>query len=181
MSAARRPGAAGAVGDAPVIGRLSLDDRIALAALIEATGQFRPSELAVALEVFDEAFAPGGGGGVDPGIYAWLAARDATRELIGVACWGRTPHTRGTCDLYWLAVAPTQQGRGIGHQLVEAAEAAMRVDGARLSVVEASGRLESAKVRRFHERQGYERSAVVTDFYAADDDRVTYIHRLRQN
>ncbi|MBI3791940.1 MAG: GNAT family N-acetyltransferase [Gemmatimonadetes bacterium] len=159
-------------------GVLRAEDRAALAALVAATGQFNDDELAVALQLFDEAFALGGGEGRDPSVYAFVAARDAKGALAGYACWGFTPETRGTCDLYWLAVHPDAQGLGAGTALMGAVHVAMRAHGARLSVVEASGRPDAEPARRFYERQGYVVAACVRDFYAPGDDRVSYVHRL---
>ena len=166
---------------APVatIGAVHSADRDALRALLLETGQFAADEVCVALELFDEAFAPGGGNGQDPDVYAFLGARRADGTLAGYACWGRTPRTRGCCDLYWLAVAPSEQGRGTGGRLLQAAEGAMRADGGRLSLVEASGRADAAGARRFYERHGYACAAIVRDFYAPLDDRLSFVRRLR--
>src|SRR2546430_6552456 len=35
-------------------------------------------------------------------------------SLVVWACWGPTPGTRGTHDLYWIAVDPERQGQGVG-------------------------------------------------------------------
>ncbi|MBI2796599.1 MAG: GNAT family N-acetyltransferase [Gemmatimonadetes bacterium] len=160
---------------------LAPGDRGALAALVAATGVFREAEVAVAVELFDEAFAPGGGGGTDDTGYAFVGAFEGTgaaRRLTGYACWGRTPGTRGTFDLYWLAVDPARQGTGIGAALVREVEGRVAASGGRLLVIEASGRPEHAGVRRFYERAGSRAAATVTDFYAPDDDRVIYTMRV---
>ena len=165
---------------APVtIGAVHAADRDALRFLLAETGQFGADEVRIAVELFDEAFALGGGDGLDPEVYAFVGARRADGTLAGYACWGRTPHTRGCCDLYWLAVAPSEQGRGTGGRLLQAAEGAMRADGGRLSLVEASGRANAAGARRFYERHGYACAAVARDFYARGDDRLSFVRRLR--
>ena len=156
-------------------------DRPALRALLANTQSFSAAELAVALELFDEAFAPGGGEGEDQEQYAFVGAVDgasAERRLVGYACWGRTPATRATFDLYWLAVDPAQQGSGIGAALVHEVERRASAVGGRLMVIEASGRADNAAVRRFYERMGSTAVATVRDFYAPGDDRITYTKRL---
>ena len=57
--------------------------------------------MAVALEVFDAAVA----GSPD---YEALGA-ELNGSLAGWICWGHTPCTVGTWDLYWMAVEPAQQ------------------------------------------------------------------------
>ena len=64
-------------------------------------GLFRPDEIPVALEVFDEAVRAGPRG--EP--YSALGA-DVDGRLAGWICWGPTPCTLGTYDLYWMAVDP---------------------------------------------------------------------------
>ena len=46
-------------------------------------------------------------------------------DLVGYACWGPTPGTQGTYDLYWIVVDPTWQGKGVGTQLLDAVERAL--------------------------------------------------------
>jgi len=64
---------------------------------------FRPSEAQTAVEVLDESLA-----GEDD--YRWLGAFDGD-TLAGFVCWGPTPGTEGTYDLYWLVVDPARHGR----------------------------------------------------------------------
>jgi len=75
-------------------------------ALLRATGMFRPSEVETAVQVLDESLA-----GEDD--YRWLGAFDG-ESLVGCICWGPTPGTEGTYDLYWLVVDPARQGQGLG-------------------------------------------------------------------
>ena len=160
------------------LGALAEGDRPAVAALLASTGAFRAAEVAVALELFDEAFTPGGGDGADPDGYAFVGTfLGNDRTLAGYACWGRTPDTRGTFDLYWLAVDPARQGAGIGATLVREVKRRIAALGGRLLVIEASGRADNAGVRRFYERLGCTAAATVRDFYAPGDDRIIYTTR----
>ena len=86
--------------------------RARLEQLTAATGRFRPEEVATALELLDESLA----GDED---YRFLGAYDGD-EIVGYACWGRTPGTAGTCDLYWIVVDPVRQQQGIGTELLGA-------------------------------------------------------------
>jgi len=111
--------------------------------------------------------------------YEFLGAfDDESDRLIGYACFGATPATDGTYDLYWLAVDPAAQGRGIGSALVRAVEAKLLDRGARLLVVETSSRPDYEGTRRFYARSGYKEAARVRDFYAPADDRIVLTTRL---
>lgn len=147
------------------------EHRDRLREVLDATALFREEEVEVALELFDEGIS-----GRDRD-YHWLAAFDADL-LLGAACWGPTPATEGTWDLYWIAVHPGAQGNGIGSALLDAAERAVRESRGRLLVVETSGRPAYAPTRNFYRRRGYGEAARLDDFYAPGDARVTFVKRL---
>ncbi|PYO66263.1 MAG: N-acetyltransferase [Gemmatimonadetes bacterium] len=144
--------------------------RAPLERLTRATGLFRPEEVAVAVELLDESLA-----GDDD--YRFLGAY-SDDALVGYACWGPTPGTQGTCDLYWIVVDPTWQGKGVGTRLLESVEQALLAEGCRLIVVETSSRAEYAATRAFYERRGYEQAARLRSYYAPGDDLVVYLKDL---
>jgi GNAT superfamily N-acetyltransferase len=113
------------------------------------------------------------------GDYEFLGVFDEKSDrLLGYACFGATPATDGTYDLYWLAVDPAAQGRGVGTALVRAVEQKLLDRGARLLVVETSSRPDYEGTRRFYARSGYMEAARVRDFYAPADDRIVLTTRL---
>ena len=149
------------------IGPLRPHDRARLAELLVATGAFHDEEIDVALSLFD----------LTDDDYELLGAFDDGR-LVGYACFGPTPATEGTYDLYWLAVDPAAQGRGIGRALVREVERQLSERGGRLLVVETSSRADYAGTREFYARSGYTEAARVRDFYAPADDRILLTTRL---
>ncbi len=144
--------------------------RAPLERLTGATGLFRPEEVALAVELLDESLA-----GDDD--YRFLGAY-ADDDLVGYACWGPTPGTQGTYDLYWIVVDPTWQGKGVGTQLLDAVERALLGAGGRLIVVETSSRADYAPTRTFYERRGYAQAARLPGYYAPADDLVIYLKDL---
>ena len=148
------------------------EDRGAIADLLEATGVFRPEEVAVALELVDRAI-----GEPDQRDYIFLVA-EAEGRVAGYACWGETPCTRGTFDLYWIATDPRLHGRGLGGLLMDRAEEDMRRRGGRLCVIETSSQPAYEKPRRFYLGRGYAEAARLPDFYQPGDDKVVYLGRL---
>ena len=82
--------------------------RARLEQLTRATGFFREEEVATAVELLDESLS---GGGDDDYRFVGAFAED---DLVGYACWGPTPGTEGTHDLYWIVVDPARQRRGVG-------------------------------------------------------------------
>ena len=153
----------------PSLRQLTPADRGRIDAISRAVGLFRPDEIAVALEVFDGAAAG------SPDYLALGAEHDG--RLAGWICWGPTPCTLGTFDLYWMAVDPALHGAGIGTALLEAME--RRLAGvARLIVVETAGRADYAPTRAFYQARGYRAAARLPDFYAPGDDQVIYVKAL---
>jgi GNAT superfamily N-acetyltransferase len=153
----------------PRLRHLSAADRGRIEEITRAVGLFRPDEIPVALEVFDEAVHAGPRGES----YSALGA-DVDGRLAGWICWGPTPCTLGTYDLYWMAVDPALQGAGIGTALVLEMERRL-ADVARLIIVETAGRPDYAATRRFYEGRGYRATATIRDFYAPGDDQVVFV------
>ena len=165
------------------LGALTRGHRNRIREILDATAVFRDEEVAVALELFDETFAAGPARApYDPGDgvanYEFVGSFSREGQLVGYVCYGATPGTDRTYDLYWIAVHPDFQGEGGGSQLLDEAERRLRQREARLLVVETSSRDDYAPTRRFYEARGYGRAAVLSDFYAPGDDRVVYTKRL---
>jgi ribosomal protein S18 acetylase RimI-like enzyme len=97
--------------------------------------------------------------------------------LAGWICWGQTPCTDGTWDLYWMAVDPALHGSGVGTALVDEMERRL-LGRARLIAVDTSGRTDYAPTRGFYAARGYQAVATVPDFYAPGDDQVIYTKAL---
>jgi ribosomal protein S18 acetylase RimI-like enzyme len=138
--------------------------------LTRGTGVFREEEVATALELLDESLD-----GDDD--YRFAGAFDG-EQLLGYACWGPTPGTDATYDLYWIVVDRAHQGRGIGTQLLGAVEQRLTTRDARLVVVETSSRADYESTRAFYEARGYTRTATIPGYYAPDDDLVIYTKDL---
>jgi len=149
-----------------------------IAELLHATGAFSDSEMAVALELFDEAMSASAPAGSAEPDYNFLGVFTPERELAGFACWGPTPDTDGTFDLYWLAVDPALAGSGAGTLLLSEIEQRLRSKDARMVVAETSSRDDYEAARWFYARRGYTEAGRVADFYAWSDDRIIFTKRL---
>jgi GNAT superfamily N-acetyltransferase len=170
------------------LGPLDASHRERVAEILRACRLFREDEVGVALELFDEAVREAGGGRRDDGLpvpdsrlprpdYFFLGAFEE-ESPIGFACWGPTPGTDRTYDLYWIAVDPAWQGGGGGTTLLAEVERELAGAGARMLVVETSSRPEYVATRAFYERRGYTEAARLRAFYAPGDDRVVFTKRL---
>jgi ribosomal protein S18 acetylase RimI-like enzyme len=153
------------------LGALERAHRERLREILDATAVFRPAEISVALELFDDA---------QSGDYEFVGGFQ-NDDLVAYACFGATPGTDRTFDLYWIAVHPVAQGHGAGSRVLAGVEQQLRARAARLLVVETSSRVEYAPTRRFYTGRGYREVARMRDFYAPCDDRVIYTKSLLQS
>ena len=157
---------------APALRPLTAADRGRIEEITRAVRVFRDDEVPVALEVFDAAVSG------SPDYTAVGAVLDG--RIAGWICWGPTPCTLGTYDLYWMAVDPALQGAGIGTALVLEMERRL-ARLARLIIVETAGRPEYAGTRGFYEAMGYRATATIPGFYGPGDDQVVYVKEVRSN
>jgi ribosomal protein S18 acetylase RimI-like enzyme len=168
----------------PRLRDLTSADAARIAEITAATGVFREEELQIAAEVFADAAeasaktsAASAAPADQPSLPYYQLGADLDGRLMGWICWGSTPCTEGTWDLYWLAVDPMAQGHGVGSALVEEMENRLR-GRARLIAVDTSGRPDYTPTRKFYEARGYKAVAVVPNFYAPGDDQVIYTKAL---
>jgi ribosomal protein S18 acetylase RimI-like enzyme len=112
------------------------------------------------------------------GDYYFLTAV-AEGEVCGFACYGPTPLTRGTYDLYWICVKRNRKRKGYGRALLREVIARIRRRRGRLVVLDTSGRADFASTRAFYGDLGFRPAARVADFYRPGDDLLIYTYRLR--
>ncbi len=143
-------------------------DRGPLRGLLVATGMFTEAEVEIALELIDIVLDSR-----DQKNYIINVAEDG-EKVLGSYCIGPTPATQGTFDLYWIAVSPGQQGKGVGGALNSHAEGLVRSLGGRLLIAETSSQPRYEKTRTFYLHHGYSEVARIPGYYRPDDDLVVY-------
>ncbi len=148
---------------------LASGDRDALARVIASDATFKADEQAVALELVDAAIA----GSPD---YEVRVADDG--EVRGYVCFGRTPMTERTYDLYWVVVDVAMRGRGMARTLIGAMEDELRARGGGQVRVETSETDGYGSARVLYERLGYPEASRLRDFYAPGDALITYYKAL---
>jgi ribosomal protein S18 acetylase RimI-like enzyme len=99
--------------------------------------------------------------------------------LEGVAYLAPEKMTHGTWNLYWIAVLPKSQKRGLGAQLVQHVFSWLGERGERLLLVETAGIDEFEYVRRFYQSHGFTHAAVIPGFYDEGIDKVIFTKNLQ--
>jgi len=151
---------------------LRTTDADAIETLVTRTGVFRADEIAIARELAEAKCS-----GSDPS-YQFLLLRDAQDTLVGYTCYGEIPLTDKRFDLYWIAVDPAHQGRGLAGHLLRESEARIRAQGGAIAYAETSGTPAYETARRFYLASGYHEAGRFADFYRDGDDKVVFAKKL---
>jgi ribosomal protein S18 acetylase RimI-like enzyme len=159
------------------IRRLTPPDRADLERLLTESGTFNEEEIRVALEVIDAALA-------DPGKdYHVLVAEmeleaEARARVVSYVCYGPTPMTEATYDLYWIATHPDARGQGCATRLMRAMEAELPTTHSSTVRIETSQMESYGAARGFYERAGYTEVGRIRDFYKVGDDLIIFARRF---
>ena len=140
--------------------------------LVASTGMFSSAEVDIAVELVTERLSKG----IRSGYQFVLAERGA--RLVAYACYGQIEGTQGSFDLYWIVVAPEEQGRGLGTHVYARAEIVMRKAGAKHIYADTSSSDRYAATRGFYQRMGFVEEARLSDFYGPGDGKVIYVKEL---
>ena len=148
------------------------EDPPKIRALVIATGMFSAEEEKIAEELAVERIERG-----RVSSYEFILAFEGDR-LIGYTCYGKIPGSDLGWDLYWIAVAPALQGKGLGRRLLERTEAAIRRDGGRMLYADTSSRASYEQTRAFYTGHGFTLAADLPDFYRQGDGKAIFRKEL---
>lgn len=139
------------------------DDMPALKVVIDGSGLF-PSEMLddMISEYFED----------EEGREFWLTYEED--EPVAVAYCVPEQMTKGTWNLYLIAVHPEYQGEGIGASMLRYIEKMLAACGERILLVETSGLASFERTRAFYRQCGYEEEARIREFYQAGEDKVVF-------
>ncbi|MEJ2744251.1 MAG: GNAT family N-acetyltransferase [bacterium] len=145
-------------------------DRDGIEGLLNRATEFTRDEVACALELVDCSIEDGN----EDEDYAVHCAESPEGGIIGFVCYGKTPLTRGTYDLYWIVIDPARRREGMGRRMLAYLESVLRAKGARLLVAETSSQAAYAQARSFYAKEGFRDETRIRDYYAPGDDLVIY-------
>ena len=151
-------------------------DKDSILQMLKETNVFSQHEIDVAGEVIDTYL--NNSSQQDYNIYEGVTEH---QEIAGYVCFGPTPLTDGTFDIYWIAVRPIFQGHHIGKQLLQHVENLVVSRGGRLLVTETSSQPQYERSKNFYVRNNYREVARIKDYYRAGDDLIIYGKYLSQS
>ncbi len=155
-----------------VLHKITREDKLGIFNLLKKISQFKEAEIEIAKELIGENLSKG----IDSGYHILVAEVDGV--ISGYICYGPTPLTESTWDIYWEAVAPECQGCGVGSYLIKEAEKNIRMLGGTQVIIETSSTPDYEKTRNFYNSKGYSQISCILDFYKPGDHMTTYCKKL---
>lgn len=152
---------------------LKSGDREKILTLLQNTSAFRNEELEIAMEVLDAEVS----NGEKSGYFSIVA--EASGEVAGWISYGTAACAVGTWEIFWIAVEPEYQHRGIGLVLLRDAEKKILQSKGRIIVVETSGSSGYNSTRDFYINCGYIQRARIEDFYLPGDDKIFFTKNIK--
>jgi GNAT superfamily N-acetyltransferase len=147
-------------------------DKGSVMQILRGSIEFEPAEVVVAEELIDAYLHDPMNSGYH------IVVADINNSVEGYVCFGQTALTRGTWDIYWIAVSPKKKGQGIGKELMKYAEEKIKSMEGYLIIVETSSKTSYVDTRAFYDHRGYTVACTIADFYAPKDDKVMYLKRM---
>ncbi len=147
-------------------------DRPVITSFLKRISEFAPDELPVAEEVLDDSLDESH----ESGYFTIVALKNG--RPVGYVTYGNTPLSKGNWEIYWVAVDPSEQGQGIGQELLLRTEKAIKERAGWQITLETSSTPLYEKTRRFYKKCGYTEIARIPDFYDRGDDLVIFYKKL---
>ena len=148
-------------------------DRPAIERILRQVKVFTEEEVDTALQIVDLCLQT-----CEQRDYMINVATDEGGSPLGYLCYGKTPLTDGVYHLYWIAVDPNHQARGIGGALLGFLEKNVKELGGRMILVETSSSPEYQKARDLYLKHGYREVARIDDFYRVNEGLIIYQLKL---
>jgi ribosomal protein S18 acetylase RimI-like enzyme len=157
----------------PLVRQLRPKDRSGLESLLRKIAEFGPDQVSLILDLLSVYLKQLG-----QMEYIFYVAVSAQDQILGFICYGPTPLTQGTFDIYWLGVDPDCAGQGIAVRLLHKVEKTILAGSGRLIVIEQSTTPANSAIRAFFLKNGYCQQGTIADFYRPAEDRLTFVKYL---
>ncbi|MDD4876002.1 MAG: GNAT family N-acetyltransferase [Dehalococcoidales bacterium] len=108
-----------------------------------------------------------------------MLVAEANGEIIGYICYGPTPMTDNTWDIYWVVVSSERRKMGIGSKLLKLAEELITNAKGRIVIIETSSTKAYKNTVRFYLNHKYITIGLIPDFYKPGDDKLILEKKLR--
>ena len=98
--------------------------------------------------------------------------------LIGIVYFTPKPFTDRVWELLMIAVDESRHRQGIGSEMLVAVEDELRAGKGRMLLIETSDKATFERTRQFYQKHGYTQAALIPDYFADGDGKVSFVKRL---
>lgn len=141
--------------------------------ILNSTGFFYDFEVEVAAELAQENFEKG-----EEKSGYFFTVVEVNDKPVAFSCYGKTPCTAASFDLYWIAVHQNQKGNGIGKILMKMLEVHVKQLGCKNIWIETSGRALYEPTRQFYLKYGCNLVAELPEFYGENDSKLIFLLKV---
>ena len=152
---------------------LESSDKIPIHQILTDTKFFTREEIKIAMELIDDYL-----NNPSTTYKIYVMAYKLSSEIAGYTCFGKAPMSHSTYDLYWIAVNPHAQKKGIGKSLMKFVETEVMKDHGNQILLETASKSSYDSTRKFYESLGYQKIGSVDDYYAPGDSKIIYLKKL---
>jgi GNAT superfamily N-acetyltransferase len=149
-------------------------DPATIGEIVRSTGFFHEYEIPVAFELAEDRLLKGKQSG-----YSFIFGQ-IDKKVVAYSCYGLTPCTLGTYDLYWIVTHHDFRGRGAGVKILNETIRLIKLQQGRMLIAETSTTEQYKETRAFYEKNDFLCEAKIHDFYAPGDGKAIYVHRLEK-
>jgi len=151
---------------------MELKHKVSVVQILKDVNVFNDEEFIVALELIDSYL----NGETD---YIVKVAVDENGLVNGYVCYGRASLADSVYYLYWIAVSPNCQRKGVGKLLLETLEKDAISFGCRMILAETSSTDRYRDSRDFYQSNGFKLTARIENFYRVNDSLLIYRKDLK--
>ncbi|HEY4699729.1 MAG TPA: GNAT family N-acetyltransferase [Nitrososphaerales archaeon] len=151
---------------------MELKHKVLVVQILKDVNVFNDEEFMVALELIDSYL----NGETD---YIIKVALDENDLVNGYVCYGRASLADGVIYMYWIAVSPNCQRKGVGKLLLETLEKDAISFGSRMILAETSSTDRYRDSRDFYQSNGFKLTARIENFYRVNDSLLIYRKDLK--
>lgn len=139
---------------------------------VQAAGMFRFKDTSIALSVMREKLAN-----------LWdydIKVAGFKGLILGFIAYGKADLSDNFYDLYWMAVRPSYQGKGVGKALLNNMENHIKSCDGKAVLLETSSKECYNSAKRLYEKSGYKNIAQIDDFYSKGEHKLIYRKDLKK-
>jgi ribosomal protein S18 acetylase RimI-like enzyme len=152
--------------------QINKTDFDSIKSIVEQAEVFNHAEVQIALELAEARIEKADASG-----YFFILA-EVAQCVTAFTCFGPIPATDHRYEIYWIAVAKSAQGRGLGSAILLETEKQIAAANAKRIYTQTSSLPAYVPARNFYSKHGYTLEARLAKYHTDQDDLCIYLKTL---